>query len=81
VQDVPQVASDPQLRSRDMFVELSHPGAGPVTFTNTPVKHSRTPGGVHALPPDMGQHTDELLAELGLDGARIQELRDSGAVS
>lgn len=81
VQDVPQVAADPQLRARDMFVKLSHPGAGSVTFTNTPVKHSRTPGGVRALPPDRGQHTDELLMELGLDGERIAELRASGAVA
>jgi crotonobetainyl-CoA:carnitine CoA-transferase CaiB-like acyl-CoA transferase len=81
VQDVPQVAVDPQLWARDMFVKLSHPGAGPVTFTNTPVKHSRTPGGVRALPPDRGQHTDKLLMELGLDSARIAELRASGAVA
>jgi CoA:oxalate CoA-transferase len=81
VQDVPQVAADPQLNARDMFVSLEHPAIGPVTFTNTPVKLSRTPGGVRRLPPNVGQHTDELLTELGLDATRIDELREQGVVS
>jgi CoA:oxalate CoA-transferase len=81
VQDIPQVASDPQLNAREMFVPLEHPSVGPVTFTNTPVKLSRTPGGVSRLPPEMGQHTDELLTELGVDATRIKELRAQGVVS
>ena len=81
VQDLAQVAADPQLNAREMFVELEHPAIGPVTFTNTPIKLSRTPAGVHQLPPDMGQHTDELLGEIGLGTSRIEELRAQGVVS
>jgi CoA:oxalate CoA-transferase len=81
VQNIAQVAADPQLNSREMFVPLEHPAVGQVTFTNTPVKLSRTPGGVKRLPPDMGQHTDELLQEIGLDAERISELRAQGVVS
>jgi CoA:oxalate CoA-transferase len=81
VQAIPEVAEDPQLNAREMFVPLEHPAIGPVTFTNTPVKLSRTPGGVRNLPPDIGQHTDELLGEIGLDAAHIEALRNEGVVS
>ena len=81
VQNIPQVASDPQLTAREMFVPLQHPTLGTVTFTNTPVKLSRTPGGVRDLPPDIGQHTNEVLSELGLSPARIEELRAQRVVS
>jgi len=81
VQDVPQVAADPQLNERNMFVELEHPGIGPVTFTNTPIKMSRTQGGAKGVQPDVGQHTTELLSELGLDAARIEALRAKSVVA
>lgn len=80
VQDVSQVADDPQINSRNMFVGLDHPGAGPVTLTGTPVKMSRTQGGPVAVQPDLGQHTNEILSELGVDPARIEELRAANVV-
>ena len=81
VQDIAQVAADPQLAARNMFVELEHPGIGPVTFTNTPIKMSRTQGGPKGVQPDRGEHTDEILSELGLSSERIVEMRASGAVA
>ena len=81
VQDIDQVAADPQLNQRNMFVELEHPGIGPVTFTNTPIKMSRTQGGAKGVQPDAGEHTTELLSELGLDATRIEELRAKSVVA
>ena len=81
VQDVSQVADDPQLNFRDMFVEAEAPQVGPVTFTNTPVKHSRTPGGVRRGAPELGEHTEAVLSEAGIDAEEAAGLRASGAVA
>ena len=81
VQDVSQVAVDPQLNFRGMFVEAEAPQVGPVTFTNTPVKHSRTPGGVRRGAPELGEHTDAVLAEAGVAVEQAAALRASGAVA
>ena len=81
VQDVSQVAVDPQLNSRGMFVQAEAPEVGPVTFTNTPVKHSRTPGGVRRGAPELGEHTDAVLAEAGISAEQGAALRASSAVA
>ena len=75
VQDIAQVAADPQIAHREMFVELDHPALGPVRFTGNPIKLSRTPSGPSRVPPDLGEHSAEVLEEvLGLDGAQVGEL-------
>ena len=81
VQNIAQVAADPQVNHRDMFVELPHPALGPVTFTGNPIKLSRTPSGPSRVPPRLGEHTDEVLAEAGLSPADIAALRSDGAAS
>ena len=75
VQDIAQVAADPQIAHREMFVELDHPALGPVRFTGNPIKLSRTPSGPSRVPPGLGEHSAEVLADLlGLDAARVEEL-------
>ena len=75
VQDIAQVAADPQIAHRGMFVELDHPALGPTMFTGNPMKLSRTPGGPPRLPPNLGQHSAEVLAELlGLSGEQLADL-------
>ena len=57
--------ADPHLRARDMLVEMDTPGATrPTTFANTAIKFTATPGGVHRTAPRLGEHTDEVFAEL-----------------
>jgi crotonobetainyl-CoA:carnitine CoA-transferase CaiB-like acyl-CoA transferase len=46
----------------------------------TPVDYSATPWSTRSMPPELGQHTDEILGELGLDGQAIAALRTAGAV-
>ena len=81
VQDIAQVAADPQVAHRGMFVEIEHPVLGPVTFAGNPVNLSRTPGRPERFPPSLGEHTAEVLAGvLGMDDAQIGELMADAAV-
>ncbi len=81
VNTIDQVAQDPQIASRQMIVELSHPGGEPLKAINTPVKMSRTPGLVDRPSPELGEHTEEVLSTLvGLTPEQILDLRQSGAI-
>jgi len=56
-------------------VEVEHPRIGSLTVADTPVKLSRTPGGVTGPPPVLGQHTYEVLSSLlGLSQDELNEL-------
>jgi crotonobetainyl-CoA:carnitine CoA-transferase CaiB-like acyl-CoA transferase len=70
-----QVFADPHVRAREMVVEVEHPKAGRTRVLGVPVKLSRTPGAVRRPAPTLGQHTDEILGELGYDAAAIGDLR------
>jgi crotonobetainyl-CoA:carnitine CoA-transferase CaiB-like acyl-CoA transferase len=76
-----EVAEDPQVRHNDMIVEVDHDTLGPVSVTGVPLHFSGTPGSVTVAPPRLGQHTEDLLAELGYDQAAVSALLDSGAAS
>ena len=76
-----EVYADPQVRARDMVVETEHPTAGRVRNIGIPVKLSETPGAFRRPAPALGEHTDEVLRELGVSDARAAELRASGAVA
>jgi crotonobetainyl-CoA:carnitine CoA-transferase CaiB-like acyl-CoA transferase len=81
INDIGQVFDDPQVRHREMAVEVEHPTAGRVRLPGIPVKFAGTPARVQGPPPTLGQHTDEVLRDvLGLSPAAIAELRASGAL-
>jgi formyl-CoA transferase/CoA:oxalate CoA-transferase len=81
VRDLHEVFSDPQTLARDMLVQLDHPAVGPLNMTGTPLKFSETPGSVRTPPPLLGEHTRRVLEhDLGLDGARIDELKAEGVI-
>lgn len=69
------------VRAREMVVELDQPGAGAVRQLGVPVKLGRTPGGIHAPAPALGEHTDEVLASLGYSPEEIDSLKESGAAA
>ncbi|MDP1601636.1 MAG: CoA transferase [Legionella sp.] len=81
VADIEDVVASPQLRARDMFVEVAHAALGRAVVTGIPVKLDGTPGTIRTAPPVAGQDTDRVSREmLGLDPARIAALRASGAI-
>lgn len=80
VNDIRQMHADPQARARDMIVAVDHPTAGRVETIGHPVKYSRTPARVTHAAPRLGQHSREVLGELGYDKAQIETLIKSRAV-
>ena len=79
VNRVSEVHADPQVRHRQMIVELDGP-AGKTLSTGIPIKLSETPGALRTPPPTLGEHTDSVLAALRLKPAEIEELRAQGIV-
>ncbi|MDI3339486.1 MAG: CoA transferase [Sphaerobacter sp.] len=77
---IDQALEHPQVRHRQMVVERPHPTMETVRLLGLPVKLSETPGDVWRVPPLLGQHSDEVLREAGLDAEEIARLRASGVV-
>jgi crotonobetainyl-CoA:carnitine CoA-transferase CaiB-like acyl-CoA transferase len=64
VNDVTEMVADPQIKAREMFVEVDHPAYGPLTTTGTPLKLSETPGRVRWLAPEPGEHNEAVFVGL-----------------
>src|SRR5216683_2144769 len=71
---------DPHVRAREMVVEVEHPVVGRMKTLGVPIKLSSTPGGVTRAAPLLGQHTDEILAEVGYSVDEIAALRAAKAI-
>jgi crotonobetainyl-CoA:carnitine CoA-transferase CaiB-like acyl-CoA transferase len=76
-----EVVQDPQLRQRGLFASVEHPKLGLVPQIAFPVQMSATPGRVETPPPELGQHTDEVLRGLGYDAAAISGFRREGVIA
>jgi len=76
VYGVNEIVDDPQVKHRGVIVSVEHPEAGTVKSPNFPVKFSKTPPEVKRPAPLLGQHNDEVLAEvLGYNREKIEDLR------
>ena len=80
VRDIAETFADPHLRDREMLLEARHPLAGVLQMIGIPMKLSGTPGAVKGPPPVLGQHTSDVLHDLGYTAADVQRLRDQGVV-
>ena len=83
VNTIKDVFDDPQIQHREMEISLPHPlsGKGDVSLIGSPVKMSATPVSYRHAPPTLGQHTNEILAEmLGMDEDECRELAQKGVV-
>ncbi len=75
-----EVPDDPQVKARNMILELEAPDGRKVRQVGISVKLSDTPGSVRSLGPSLGQHTGEILGGLGYSAAEIEKWREEGAI-
>lgn len=80
INDILTALALPQSRARAMDVTVQHPVLGAIRQVGVPIKLSATPGSVRTAPPLLGEHTDEILAELGFDPTAVADLRARGVV-
>jgi formyl-CoA transferase/CoA:oxalate CoA-transferase len=80
VTDVLAAFHSPEAAARSMLVEVEHPALGVLRQAGIPIEFGATPGSVRTAPPLLGEHTDEVLAELGLSTRDIARLRADGVV-
>lgn len=80
INTVDEAFADPQIRHRQMQIELPGLDGQGVPLVACPIKLSDTPPQYRAAPPGLGQHTDELLAQAGYGGEDIAHLRANGVV-
>jgi benzylsuccinate CoA-transferase BbsF subunit len=71
---------DPNLNQRGFFAKVDHPTHGVREYPGIPWRMSRTPSTIGSPAPLLGQHTEEILRELGYSDAQVEELKKSGAL-
>lgn len=74
------VAGDPQAWENSFFEEVEYMPGATFKMINSPVKFSETPASIRSIAPELGQHTEEVLLELGYDWTEITNLKGAGAV-
>ncbi len=80
INDIARVFQDPQVIARGMRLELQHPKYGPIPALRNPLRFSDTPLEFEVPPPQLGEHTQEVLHSLGMDASSIEALRSRGVL-
>jgi crotonobetainyl-CoA:carnitine CoA-transferase CaiB-like acyl-CoA transferase len=79
VQTFPEAFRDPQVLHNNMVLTVDSP-AGPLKLPGFPYKLSKTPAQVRLPPPQLGQHTEEILQAAGYTAADIQAFREAEVI-
>lgn len=81
INDLAEVFDDPHVQHRGMVVSMAHPQSDALRVVASPMKLSETPVAYRLPPPMMGQHTDEVLTELGHGPDAIAAWREEGVIA
>jgi crotonobetainyl-CoA:carnitine CoA-transferase CaiB-like acyl-CoA transferase len=79
-QSMTDVIADPQARANGYFTTIDHPNLGPFEVVDAPFRFSRSHVTARGPAPEVGQHTEEVLLELGYSWEEISALREGGAL-
>lgn len=81
IYNLDEVLEDPQVQARRLLEEIEYPGAnGPLPLASTPVRLSEMSASIRRRAPTLGEHTDEVLAELGFSKGEIEEFHEARVV-
>ena len=82
VREVEEVVTDPEVAERGTLVASNYPGRGDIKVAGSPVKMSAITREEmpHRRPPELGEHTEEVLMSIGISRERIAQLRAEGAI-
>ena len=81
IQSISDLKNDPQVLANDYIIDCNHEVLGPVKAVGIPIQLSETPGAVKCEAPEFGQHTEEVLIEIGgCTWEEIAELRDEDVI-
>lgn len=75
-----EVMEDPQMRTRQMVVEMVHESWGAYRQLGIAPKFSKTPGSLRSHAPQLGEHTEEVLRKLGYSSDQIESLKSEGVI-
>ncbi|MFS4091048.1 CaiB/BaiF CoA transferase family protein [Streptomyces sp. AF1A] len=81
VKNLAEALQDPQTVHNGMLLEFEHPLGETVRTVGSPIAMSEAPTAVRHAPPRLGEHGAQVLAELGYDQARIDQLKDAGVLA
>ena len=81
IMDIEQVVNDPQVKARNMIVEMEHPEAGKFIVPGVPIRFSETQASIKSFAPSLGEHNFEVYGqELGLSREEIEKLQTDGII-
>lgn len=80
INNIAKTFNHPQAKARGVVEEIEHPRAGKIKIAAAPVMYDGKKSAMYRPPPYLGQHTDEVLSEMGYSAKEIEEIHSAGAV-